>query len=233
MCMDSRRYRKKRSARRAEKSDDRSIGSSTSGEIKREPGGKAAARRNDELNHRDDLIQGSATAHRDLIGHILYLPLWHCIYHCGSDHRRRQRIHRYAGAGYFFALNFGHCDHCCLRCGVSQHAGVAFFAGDRGDMEQSTIPALYHLWEDRLGRVIGSKKVNSEYTLHICGIGFLAFNISFPGYSGTIHQDVDRRKSLERVLDLLPNGYIADYGNKVLPKLVCISLSGASLTSMP
>src|SRR5260221_10140832 len=169
------------------KSGDRSISSSTSGEIKREPRGKAAARRNDELDHRDDLIQRSASTHWDLISHVFDLPLWHCIHHCGSDDRRRQRVHRYAGAGYFFALNFGHCDHRCLRCRVSKHSRVAFFAGDRGDVEQSAVPPLYHLWQDRLGSVVRAKKVDPEYTFYVFRICFIAPEVSFSGYSGRIH----------------------------------------------
>src|SRR4029077_18518137 len=110
----------------------------------------------------------------------------------------------------------GHCDHCCLRRGISKHSGVAFFAGDRGNVKQSAVSSLYHLWQDRLGSVVRAKEVNPEYAFHVLGVCFMAAEVSFSSYTGTIHQYIDRRKSLERLLDLLPNGHIANYGHKVL-----------------
>src|ERR1700730_4035905 len=67
--------------------------------------------------------------------------------------------------------------------------------------------------------MVRAKKDNSENPLHICGIACIAPEVSFSGYSGTIHYYVDGRKLLERVHDFFPNGHIANHRDEVLPQI--------------
>ena len=82
-------------------------------------------------------------------------------------------------------------------------------------MEQSTIPALDHFWQNGFGGVVRTKKIDAENSFDVCRIRFMAFQVGLPGNPGTVHQDVYRRKLLEDIEHFFPTCHITDHGQEV------------------
>ena len=74
---------------------------------------------------------------------------------------------------------------------------------------------LFHLRQDSLGSVVRTKKIDAKDPLHLCGMGFVAFNISLSRYSGAIYQNVDLWKLAKYLNYFVPISYITNHRVKL------------------
>jgi len=72
-----------------------------------------------------DLRELTRALHRYLVGHVLYLRVWHGGDHLRAHHRRCESVAGDAALGILLADDLGQPDHSGFRRAVRQHACVS------------------------------------------------------------------------------------------------------------
>jgi len=131
------------------------------------PRHKRTIRTRQKMRHRRNLLRRARPAHRDALGHIVHLGLRQLLQYLRTDHRRRHRIHANPFRSYLFADRLSKSDHSRLSRRVAAHIGIAFLAGNRGDIDYPSIAARPHVREHRAAAMKHAAHIHRDNMLPV------------------------------------------------------------------
>src|SRR6267142_1592950 len=120
-------------------------GGTTAGNVEDRTGGERTLVRRQPADERGDLLDLDEAAHRNLREHVLR--------ELGRDLVKDRRLRRggrhavdqHAGLGKLLAERLGERDQSALGRSVGGRVGIAFLAGDRGDVDDAAVAGLHHV----------------------------------------------------------------------------------------
>src|SRR6202035_2878544 len=83
--------------------------------------------------------------------------------------------------------------------------GVAFLAGDRGDVDDAAVFLLDHRWHDRLAADEGPVEIDAQDLAPFLEVGF-PYRLVDSGDAGIVDENVDLAECSERRVSSLFNG---------------------------
>src|SRR5262249_35369996 len=178
---------------------DISIGGSTAGEIKNGAGAERAFFRSQPSHERGDLLWLSEPAQRNLGQHVVDMRLRH-LREQGRAHRGRcDAIYADRSIGQFLAQRFRKGNDRGLAGAVGGRIRVTVLAGNRGNVDDTTIISLTHQRHDRPATIEGSFDIDREDFLPVVDRILPKLSVR-PADTGVVDQYVDRGHNPERLL---------------------------------
>ena len=150
------------------------------------------------MRHRRNLLRRARSAHGDALGHIIHLGLRQLLQYLRTDHRRRHRIHANPFRSYLFADRLSKSDHSRLSRRVAAHIGIAFLAGNRGDIDYPSIAARPHVRQHRAAAMKHAAHIHRDNMLPVI-VGELPNRSGSPGDPGVVHQYVNAAGAREHL----------------------------------
>ena len=100
----------------------------------------------------------------------------------------------------FFGQRLGHGDDRAFTRRIRRHVGVAFFAGDGGDIHDASVAALAHVRQHGPAEVERAVDVDVEHFLPFL-VGIFPGGRGLAGDAGVVHQNIDAPLFAERLGD--------------------------------
>ena len=112
--------------------------------------------------------------------------------------------------GEFLAERLGQRDQAGLRGRIMRGVGVAFLAGDRGDVDDAAVFLREHRRHHRLAADEGAVEIDAQHLAPFVEVGF-PHRLVDAGDAGIVDEDVDLAERLQRlVAGLLDRGEVGD-----------------------
>ena len=126
--------------------------------------------------------------------------LRHGVEHRGLGGGRRHAVDEHAVFGELLAERFGQADQPGLRRAVVRRVGVALLAGDRRDVDDTSVAARDHVRHDRAAGQVRRDQVDLDHAAPDRRIELPGGAVA-AGDAGVVDQDVDLPVALDRRLD--------------------------------
>ena len=147
---------------------------------------------------------------RDLRQHEVDMLLRQLVEDRGLGRGRRHRVDEDVVLREFLAERFRQRDQAGLRGRIMRGVGVAFLAGDRGDVDDAAVFLFEHRRHHRLAADEGPVEIDAQHLAPFLEVGF-PHRLVDAGDAGIVDEDVDLAERLQRlVAGLFDRGEIGD-----------------------
>ena len=185
-----------------------SIGRPAAGNVEHRAGRERAVFRRQPCHHRREFFDQDEARLRNLRQHEVDVLLRHLVEDRGLRRRRRHRVDEDVVLREFLAERFCQRDQAGLRGRVMRGVGVAFLAGDGGDVDDAAVLLLQHRRHHRLAADEGPVEIDAQHLAPFLEVGF-PHRLVDAGDAGIVDEDVDLAERLQRLVTrLLDRGEI-------------------------
>src|SRR6185437_4339863 len=178
------------------RTSENSVGRAAARDVEDEAGGKRTFRRRHPADQRRNLLHLDGSPARYPRNHIVDVFLCRLRKHRRARHRRRDRVDRDVVGGELLAQRFGEADQRRFRGGIGRGVGVAFLAGDGGDVDDAPVVLRDHRGDDGVAAVERSLEIDLHGLLQLGERIFPKFG-GGAGYAGVVDQNVDTAEVLQ------------------------------------
>src|SRR6185436_11705343 len=183
------------------------VGGTAARDVEYAAGREGAVLARQPADERSDLVDLDEAVHRDLGEHVVDVLLRHLVEDRGLRRCRRDAVDQHPRLSELLPERFRQRDYARLGCRVGDRVGIAFLAGDRGDVDDAAVLRLHHLRRDGAAAQELAGEVDAQHALPFLD-GVVDGRHVLAGDAGVVHQHVHPGDSLQCFFNRLRIGDI-------------------------